>query len=650
MQQKFKKLVFLDDTYDAERAVVFLGAKKRWENGEVLFISLIPSVQATLSEHGLTVENTLPYFTQHSHERVLQQSERLVGWLGRNSVFSDPEVGVEKGYQQPFIFFSRTAIHYCLWVLEIVSNAVERHRPERLVAAYSGSRAVPGVLIQSEERCLGLLVKAVAQARGLSFEDICLRRDTPRHLISRVRIRPKPTFVALLMHLVKFKIWAAHVARHSNDSEKGPVLFTSRFYQMGRLMDRLKEENPSVTLCLLKGPFTVAFTLNRWMLGLFWKNEAPQIYALKEKILKVVQILEQADTPFAYRGVSFARVIARKIRTGVMDHVIGLAAWSPLLAKALDKIHPRAVVTNGCRDDEVLLAELCRQKGIPSLMISHGSHVYPKNEFERIEWGEHGGGLIRASFSHVAFQTPLAEGYRQVFPSDSSPVVTGPLLWGMRVDARRSQALFSKLLGNRFAFGRVKVVVHAGTPKWRNALRFHVYETTDEYLQALRDLAGAVGTLADTVLIVRFRPTHEISIRDLRALVSFSDRVILSIEEPFLDILGMADLFTSFSSTAIEEALQNRIPVLLYGGGGRYQHVLAQEIVPGAPLKASAVFHVSEAGGLPTALNQIFNLRLGADNGGHLFEPYIYPREVRTSLVDWLNGRKNEEVFCENHP
>ena len=41
----------------------------------------------------------------------------------------------------------------------------------------------------------------------------------------------------------------------------------------------------------------------------------------------------------------------------------------------------------------------------------------------------------------------------------------------------------------------------------------------------------------------------------------------------FHEVLAEADLLVSFSSTTIEEALVNDVPVLLYGGHGRYAHI-----------------------------------------------------------------------------
>jgi hypothetical protein len=294
-------------------------------------------------------------------------------------------------------------------------------------------------------------------------------------------------------------------------------------------------------------------------------------------------------------------------------------------------------LSNGNRSDDVAIAELCRKKGIPSVLISHGSHVHPKNDYEKIEWGEHGRALLRAPFDTLALQSPLAEAYLNVFPTGSRKLFTGPVLWGKTVDRRNREKIFETIIGDRFNIRKTRVIVHAGTPKSSKRFRLWVYETPDEYLAAVSDLARAVDSIPDTVLIVRFRPLDEISVREIRARIGSSDKVILSAEGSLDEALVLADLLVSFSSTAIEEALQNRIPVMLYGGNGRYQHIIATEIKAGDRVAPNAVYHVNRASDLSYALSGILDLGLVAGGHKELFDRYIYPENSRTSIGDFLD-------------
>jgi hypothetical protein len=122
----------------------------------------------------------------------------------------------------------------------------------------------------------------------------------------------------------------------------------------------------------------------------------------------------------------------------------------------------------------------------------------------------------------------------------------------------------------------------------------------------------------------------------IKAAITFSDNIILSVEEPFADILGMSDLLVSFSSTTIEEALQNIIPVLLYGCDGRYQHVPAFEITRGAPIRGSAAYHIKDKEDLEYGIKGILTLGISGTKDEALFSPYRYPERKRDSLSELL--------------
>ena len=100
----------------------------------------------------------------------------------------------------------------------------------------------------------------------------------------------------------------------------------------------------------------------------------------------------------------------------------------------------------------------------------------------------------------------------------------------------------------------------------------------------------------------------------------------------------MADLLVSFSSTTIEEALQNAVPVLLYGGQGRYQHVPAVEVLPGQPCPRSPVYAVRQPKHLAQALPKILEATGTAPLPDELFGGYRYPKEKQFPLTEWLSS------------
>ena len=136
-----------------------------------------------------------------------------------------------------------------------------------------------------------------------------------------------------------------------------------------------------------------------------------------------------------------------------------------------------------------------------------------------------------------------------------------PLLWGQKVVKK------SKII-------RKFTITHAGTIKFRHQRRL-IFETSDEYVKALHEICDCVKYLENIQLIIKTRPTDfELTEDSLRTLLfPIPNNVFIENSRRFDEVLGETDLLISFSSTTIEEALVNDVPVLLYGGNGRYAHI-----------------------------------------------------------------------------
>jgi DNA-directed RNA polymerase subunit F len=281
------------------------------------------------------------------------------------------------------------------------------------------------------------------------------------------------------------------------------------------------------------------------------------------------------------------------------------------------------VVTPFGRRAHHALGDLSSRRGIPGLLISHASFSPTKNDLEEMEWRFHGYGLFHGSYSHAALQTPVAADFASQLSSPARFVPTGPLVWGRAVNPAASERLKTKMLAGR---EQCRVVVHAGTAHGRGSIHFHVYETMDEYVQALADLVTAMDQVPDAFLIIKAKPVP-LTEDELRSLLPQSNNYCISVEEPFLDVLGLSDLLVSFASTTIEEALQNRVPVLLYGGEGRYRHVAALEVTPDTDVEPRAVYAVARPEHLAEGIRRILDINGKAPLPAELFRQYVYRPE-----------------------
>ncbi|MFH1791586.1 MAG: hypothetical protein ABH885_06365 [Candidatus Omnitrophota bacterium] len=615
------KLIFLDSEGDAESYARMVDGVGR-DNG-AFCVAMKPSVRSFAARKGLSAAGTGRYFSNVSHKRALEKSDEIVKWLRSREFVSDTDMGVGAAYMNAFIFWVRQVAHYLIWASEITVNAFDAHDPDLVYCPLEGGMPCESNYVETSERLIGRIIKRAAEARGRKI----VLKNIPVNISGRAG-----TGSGLgrngryIYRYLRFRAWMYVTALRFAVSRKRPVILTSVLYQMDRLAMELKTLVRDRGVAVMKSAVTAVFIIPDVVVRFILGRAAASVLRQKAAIKKMEDAILSRPDIFSYRGVRFNDILAAKVKDSISNHIFSLLIWTREAARFLDLVRPGIIISNGTRDDDTVLAELCLRRHIPSVLVSHGSHVPVKSELERIEWGEHGMGLLRAPFSHLALQSPLAEAYRGQFPTPAVSLKTGPLLWGRAARKSGREAFLTRMFGGRLDGNKTNIIVHAGTPKCSPYIRFHVYETPDEYMAAVKDLAEAVQKIPDTALVVKFRPSKEISVSDMEALIKKYDKSVLSVDEAFSDVLGMADILASFSSTTIEEALQNRVPVLLYGGGGRYQHVQA----------GGAVHHADDPDEIVRAIKCIFESKGKAASGTDLFSPYVYGTAERVLFSDFI--------------
>ena len=95
---------------------------------------------------------------------------------------------------------------------------------------------------------------------------------------------------------------------------------------------------------------------------------------------------------------------------------------------------------------------------------------------------------------------------------------------------------------------------------------------------------------------------------------------------PFWISLSKSDLLISFSSTTIEEALNLRKPVGLFGGTSRYQHTFGSKNPP-TESKRSAVYILNEKN-LSFMIDSIINAHKTSPLTDEELKGYVWRKDV----------------------
>ena len=148
----------------------------------------------------------------------------------------------------------------------------------------------------------------------------------------------------------------------------------------------------------------------------------------------------------------------------------------------------------------------------------------------------------------------------------------------------------------------------------------------------------AVGVLEGLHLIVRFRPTDYLKTDDLLELLIRSDCYSVHSEGSFADYLTISDLLISYSSTTIEEALQNRVPVLQYDSQGKYSHIKGQTLDPCIKPEIDSCYYVDSEDKLIWALRWLLDNHCLKQLPDDVWERHVFDDSEKIELTSYFRN------------
>ena len=350
--------------------------------------------------------------------------------------------------------------------------------------------------------------------------------------------------------------------------------------------------------------------------------------------------LERCSGLCEYRGVSFYEELHEKILQGFVPLVVSLCRQGHALGRMLDHVKPSVVISPVSVAAYHLLGIQCRARNIPAMVIPHKTLVTPKNGIEQIEETHIARAQIGTECAYVAAQSPFAAKYCERSGYSGEVVNTGPLTWS-RVNEKRRGEVREAFFGRSAKGGGV--VLYVPSMKSRASCRFHVVETLDEIFSSMSDIVHAVRELPGARLVVRLHPGGAIEAEDIRTLIDMDDSVVIHNRGPFEDALALADVVVSYSSTATEEALFNRIPLVLYDKWRRYNHLSAPEWQQDMHQGPSPAYYISAPTMLAEALRRILRNKIsGRVPCEEAARKYSYPKGKDREFHAWARALLGE--------
>lgn len=626
--------------------------------GDWLIISLQPEVAAYCKTQELLYEDTLAFFDNRGHRDTLTCSDLLTRLLDGALMFTVDTL-VRQTLMDTFIYYARFYLNNFAWILEVMSGIKEKYEGSEIYTvegeigggSWGGSYGSP--FLKTSDCFIPSLVGRFCQRHHISFSII----PRPGHEIKRVDSREKGTSKCMVRRFLKKMARGFIQEEMEKQKAQGVIFITAPSYNLDRLCENVMEKYPGM------GAATVLFDEPgiRGLVKLCWqglrnrwkKEKRPGLYFIPLPLLEDEKkeeepgirdclnesfraFMQEHGAEFAYKGCSLAPEFSRKVEGGLLVHLDYLHRQARVQQAVLQLLGPQLIMAPVSIGVDESWAELGRAQNIATLVIPQKGLLVPRDEYGRVEQRYIGRAQVTNVFRYAAAQTPLIRNYLEWSGYSGTVIETGNLIFS-RVHLSEKERLKSALF--TVYDPKIQVIVYAPSMKSRKSRRFYVLETLDELVAGMKDLVNDVSRMPDVLLVIRVHPGEPITRKEIEKLVTLPANVVISDTGTFAGLLTTADLVISYSSTSIQEALINGIPVVLYDKWKRYNHLEAPRFKDPdfPPRNPSVAVYVDEEKALYGAIRWMLDNRESGAINPALFRDYIFPASKYKNFLELVH-------------
>lgn len=609
------------------------------EPHDVLVVGLDPSARAFLMSKGVDCADTLPFFDNASHARAALGTQGL-DELVRDDFDLDLRDGLQQSYKNRFSFLLLFFARHAITAIEVLDGILERH-PNCVTIACCASPASHPLTSVCEHFCLNRDLRfdaipapepraapnakagvAVASFRRIEARLVAWSYVAVLRRLSRARtvlFATAGTNIASIGHELRSRYrQVRHVYCRYDPYEPKNELIRTAFWYLASLIGA-QPSNKLLTIPLSH------FRPSR---------ESAQRSTAREAISEhIARFMSDHRDRLTYRGVSYVDALASR-----QEHLTDLLLRHYELGVAethlLRLLRPAMILSPSGGQVFHVLGELSKRLGIPAIVVPMKTLTAPDNALEESGALEIGQDMLTEAYPIAVAQSQGAESYMRYVGYSGQIIRSGPLMRTRISDAQRA-ASRQRFHAARGTPGHV--VVYA--PSMKPAAPFHIVQTLDEVVSSMQDLAKAVAELPHTTLILRLHPNLARLQHDLPRLLDLSANTIVD-AATYDDIdgaLALADVLVSNMSTTIEDALCNRVPVVIYDRWSRYNYLRAPIVMSSHPSAISPAYYVAAEEKLATTLAWVLaNHEAGTEFSEAVMETYVYSESRTTAFHDFV--------------
>lgn len=644
--RKIQKLVIIEFLDELKSFLAYIDENKG-NRSEFLVVSLQPEVAAYGKLNNVNVIDTLDFFNNHSHENVLKKSGELTDLFADKLVFN-PDSSIKNTFMNTFIYHSRFYINNFTWIIEVMKG-IQSLYPDSEIYTFKRQKGQEIGLAGGEpflvknDRFVPSMVEKYCSKNRLPFNAIIGSRESPGPV--------KQPKISLFKNMLKKISGKFLIAKLEKLSASNVIFITTPSYNLDRLCREIKQQIPGL-LCVTAAPIEPS-TLGylklcvKEMLGFRQKNADNDIIlipmalfaaapgngseepaGLKQLKQSYREFIDTYGDAFAYEGCSFLEELNQKVEGDLLVHLYYLHCLAGAQQTILENLQPNLLVSPLSVGLYQSWAEVGSRLNIPALVISQKGLVAPGNKFAQVE--EHYIGKVQVTddFNYAAAQSPMVDAYLKWAGYNGTVIETGNLIFSKPAPHKKKETQFLKTIDSGS-----QIIVYAPSMKSRKSRRFFVLETLDELIATISDLIDVISQLEHIHLVIRIHPGEPVTRREIESLLPLPANVSISDQGTFEDILSIADMVISFSSTSVQEALLNGVPVVLYDRWHRYNHLNATVFKTTAE-KISAAYYVNDKNALSPCIQWVLEKKEKDEINDESFREYSFPVERYGNFLD----------------
>ena len=550
-------------------------------------ISTFPEIKSILYHHSIISKTTAEFINIKDYEIINADCDKLYSDL-KLQLKQGTSNNYEQCFTNMFLYYTYFAFYTILWNTRLLQNLLDLRQYDKILTFKPQNSVASSPWFISEQNIMHLLLSQVVcnkQVEHLVLNRIEINKNEGglrKFVLSTVRTIIQPFYIYLLNKIV------------SDHKKINKVMVPTMAKNMDILCSKIFKKYPNTIYYYFGEGKTILSELNNLYIlikySLIKKDNADHLIPGANLIKISLSMLSPVDgegkstiSPNIFNKMTqnltesvinlnilnSAQIINFLIHNKI-QHILSYLDYHHYLSLGLKKYFslckPDFIISQMSLGVTCMLGYLAKTTGVPSMLISHGSHIFHNDRVANLEHEQLANNMLIGGYRYSGIQTSFAMDYvlKKKVPSQSIVKIKPSILLNNHSKSKKTDSQLT--------------ILHAGTIK--DGTKRHLYETPDELLETYSDIIESVSTCDNLRLIIKFRPIESFSFKALINLLEPLPKNVSLISEGALgDYLSSAHLLMSFSSTTIEEALINNVPVLLYGGKGRYSHI------PSAPFK-----------------------------------------------------------------